>query len=271
MSRPVRLAPAVLSLVLLAAACGPQEVHELHARRVTEATPARLVVESFQGHVTVEASAVGGVDLEADKWARAVTEAGATAALHTVRVSAREEADGTLRVRVLAEDAQVPHDALGVALRLRVPAGLDVEVQTRDGDVDVDVPVRALAVRTTEGAVRVAAADGPVGVEAQDGPVDVAGRVAALEVRTTNGAVTFTGALGEGVVHVLRTTHAPLTVRLPADAAFEVEARGARVRSDFAVEGERAEGLVRGAVGARPAFGLRLETTHAGVVLAHVE
>ena len=63
------LAPVLLSLL---SACGVQEVQEGYARRLMEGTPARVVVESFQGPVRLEASA-GGVDVAVDKRARAVT------------------------------------------------------------------------------------------------------------------------------------------------------------------------------------------------------
>ena len=106
--------------------------------------------------------------------------------------------------------------------------------------------------RTSNGPVTLAAASGAVAIETSNGPVTVgATDPVTLHVRTSNGGITFDGPLQAGDT-VLETSNGPVELRLPADAAFSIDATTSnnKVSSEFASDGATPESELRGTVGA---------------------
>jgi DUF4097 and DUF4098 domain-containing protein YvlB len=114
--------------------------------------------------------------------------------------------------------------------------------------------------------------EGPLVVDTSNGPVAIeAGKPVSLDVRTSNGGITFAGALDAGEA-TLETSNGAVELRLPADAAFTVDARtsASKATSDYAIVGSVEESALLGTVGAPEAAAatrLSIRTSNAPISL----
>jgi len=72
----------------------------------------------------------------------------------------------------------------------------------------------------------------------------------ALDLHTSNGGITFDGSLQQGQA-TLETSNGPVELRLPADAAFAIDAStsNGKITSEFQVEGTAADDALEGTAG----------------------
>jgi DUF4097 and DUF4098 domain-containing protein YvlB len=116
----------------------------------------------------------------------------------------------------------------------------------------VDGAADGLTVRTSNAPVELAGVAGEVAVETSNGPVRVAaGGPVSITLRTSNAGITFEGGLLPGAA-TFETSNAPVALRLPADAAFTLDASTshARATSAFPIEGSVSDDSLSGTVGA---------------------
>jgi DUF4097 and DUF4098 domain-containing protein YvlB len=72
----------------------------------------------------------------------------------------------------------------------------------------------------------------------------------ALDLHTSNGGITFDGSLQQGQA-TIEASNGPVELRLPADAAFTIDAStsNGKITSDFQVEGTASDGALKGTAG----------------------
>ena len=108
-------------------------------------------------------------------------------------------------------------------------------------------------------------ARGTLDLDTSNGAVDVVADDVAIDVETSNGAITFEGRPAAGS-HRFETSNGAVTLVLPADAAFELDAEtsNGKVTSDFEGLGEPAR-AVKGRVGEAPGASIRVRTSNGGI------
>jgi RNA polymerase sigma factor (sigma-70 family) len=244
----------------------------------------RIVVELYNGAIEVDANAEGGVDARVTKEGRGQTEEAAKEALKAVDLRMTQEGD-TVRIRATRTDEKDTKHNSGVSAVLKVPPGATLDLQTRNGAVVVNggtSPVQVatsngsiqtknskgtLDLSTSNGAITVTGATSQVKVKTTNGPVTIKSERSLVTAQTSNGAVHFQGALGAGV-NSLRTSNGSITVSLPADTRFHLDAETShgRITSDF--KGEKVAGRklrLSTTVGRDPAITLQLHTSNGGI------
>jgi DUF4097 and DUF4098 domain-containing protein YvlB len=135
---------------------------------------------------------------------------------------------------------------------LLVPAATRLELETSNGPISVSDVSGGVDARTSNGPVTLAGTSGAVAIETSNGPVTVgATDPVTLDVHTSNGGITFDGSLQPGDT-VLETSNGPVELRLPADAAFTIDATTSnnKVSSEFAADGATTESELRDTFGA---------------------
>jgi DUF4097 and DUF4098 domain-containing protein YvlB len=154
-----------------------------------------------------------------------------------------------------------------------VPPQTALQLVTSNGPIGVRDTWGSVDARTSNGPVNLSEMVGPISVETSNGPVGVeAGEAVSLQVATSNGGITFDGELGPGE-HRLETSNGPVTMSLPADAVFTVDARTSanKASSDFAISGPTAEeGSLVGVVGspeAAAATTITIRTSNAPIAI----
>jgi hypothetical protein len=213
-------------------------------------TPVR--VESFNGGI--DASVVAGEEVSASvaRTGAGADQEAAEADRDAIAVTL-ELVEGVALLRALYTPSPGSIGAdRGVNVTLRVPASSPLDLVTSNGPVNVDGAVDGVTVRTSNAPVELTAVAGGVAVETSNGPVRVAaGGPVSVALRTSNAGITFSGGLEAGDA-TFETSNAPVVLRLPAEAAFELDAStsSARVTSAFAVEGPASDDSLSGTVGA---------------------
>jgi hypothetical protein len=204
-------------------------------------TPMR--VETFNGGISVSPSAGSVISAEVVRRAEGADSAEAEASRDAIAVTL-EMVDGVALLRAIhtPDPASIPGGS-GAAITLRVPPQTELELVTSNGPIGVRDTWGGLDARTSNGPVSLSDMVGAVTVETSNGPVGVeAGERVALQVRTSNGGITFDGALAAGE-HRLETSNGPVTLTLPPDAAFTLDAGTSanKATSDFAISGPATE------------------------------
>jgi hypothetical protein len=283
-------------LIAAAAGCAGfapgQTAETLVSKSFTAPKGTKVLVRSFNGAVQAGVGEDAEVEAKVIKRGSGRTKEEAEADLANVEVSFEQEAD-TIKV-VARRKAGSPAVAnSGAAVSLTVPAGTVLEFETSNGPVTVTGPVGDVSVKSSNGDVSVKGTKGDlklsssnawIKVEGGTGRVDVAtsnGSVrveaaqARVTARTTNGPVEFTGSLADGD-NEFETSNGPVTVALPASAAFRLDAHtsNADIDSDFEVrnyETRRGPGRptadLRGDVGDKPAMRVRVRTSNGSVTV----
>jgi DUF4097 and DUF4098 domain-containing protein YvlB len=145
-----------------------------------------------------------------------------------------------------------------------------VDARTSNGAVTLADLGAGATVRTSNGAVEIAGS-GILDVETSNGRVAIEGTAATVRASTSNGDLSFEGTFSDGAQQ-LRTSNNPITVRLPADASFALDAStsNANVTLDgFSIRttGAASGGALQGTVGTGgPSVILR--TSNAAIVVS---
>jgi hypothetical protein len=237
---------------------------------VPAGTPAR--VETFNGAIEVSPASGAQVQAEVDRRGEGTDTAAAETNRDAIEVSL-ELVDGVALLRAVytPSPGSIPGGS-GAGVRLLVPAGTALQLVTSNGPISVGETAAGLEARTSNGPVRLSGVAGPVSVDTSNGPVTIeAGGPATLDIHTSNGGITVDGALQPGET-ALETSNGAVEMRLPADAAFSVDAStsASKASSEFAIDGSVEESALRGIAGApeaASATSLTIRTSNAPITL----
>jgi rhodanese-related sulfurtransferase/DUF4097 and DUF4098 domain-containing protein YvlB len=145
-----------------------------------------VVVEVFNGNITVDAAAEGAVEVEVTKTALGETREDAQANLELIAVQMQQEGD-TIRIAAKGVDDGKEGDPQSIEYAKR-------QVSARSADVVVKVPASAaLELRTSFGEVKVVGIAGDVDAKSDSGSVAASGGKGALRLASDFGDVTVDG------------------------------------------------------------------------------
>jgi DUF4097 and DUF4098 domain-containing protein YvlB len=98
--------------------------------------------------------------------------------------------------------------------------------------------------------------------------VEIAAQEAHVKAESSNGAVTFAGSLADGE-SLLKTSFGSISVTLPADAQFQLEAQTSFGSIDtgfkLATDAKQSKTQVRGTVGENPKSTLKVVTSNGNI------
>ena len=217
---------------------------------VPDGTPVR--VETFNGGIEVSAKSGQGISAEVERTGEGSDEEEAEADRDAIEVTL-ELIDGAALLRAVYTPSpdSIPGGS-GASVALTVPASTPLELVTSNGPITVRDISGGIDARTSNGPVDLGGVAGTLAVETSNGPV-MAGTTGpvTLDIRTSNGGITFDGTLQPGDA-TLETSNGPVELRLPADAAFTIDATtsNSKASSEFEVGGAATESELRGTVGA---------------------
>jgi len=217
---------------------------------VPAGTPVR--VETFNGGIEVSRSSGSDLSAEVERTGEGSDKGEAEANRDAIEVTL-EVVDGVALLRAIytPSPASIPGGS-GAAVTLEVPASTRLELMTSNGPIAVRDISGGVDARTSNGPVNLSGVDGALAVETSNGPVTVGttGPVT-LAVHTSNGGITFDGSLHPGDA-TFETSNGPVELRLPADAAFTIDATtsNSKATSEFEVDGVATESELQGTVGA---------------------
>jgi RNA polymerase sigma factor (sigma-70 family) len=249
-----------------------------------------VVVELYNGAIEVDANAEGGVDARVTKEGHGQTEEAAKEALKAVDLKMTQEGD-TVRIRATRTDEKDTKHNSSVSAVLKVPPETTLDLQTRNGAVVVNGGTRPVQVVTANGSIQTKNSKGTLNLSTSNGAITVTGATSQVKLKTTNGPITiksegslvtaqtsngavhFLGALGAGVSS-LHTSNGGITVTMPADTRFHVDAETShgRITSDF--KGEKVAGSklrLSTTVGRDPAITLQLHTSNGEISIRRQE
>ncbi len=234
---------------------------------VEPATP--VIVETFNGSITVEQGPPEKVECEVVKHAKGADDAKARDELRTVSVTMGSLGDA---VRVTARRlSSLPNHGSGATIRLRVPEGTPVVLNTSNGPIRVDGVGAQVEAHASNGRIEIDGAVGVLDLNASNGGIRCDAQDAILKVETSNGEVEFRGTLapGHGSIH---TSNGAVTLRLPEETAFRVDAKATngKVESDFDLDRQRTSSRSRHLVGYHgdePAVDLKVRTSNGTIRL----
>ncbi len=268
-------------------------------RSVTVAGATTLDVSTFNGDIDVLPGPDGTVNAQVKRTGEGSSEAAALADAQNIDVALVLQGSTAVLTATYTPSPDRVTGSRGAAATVSVPAGSSVKLVTSNGAVTVrdiagavtattsngritvdnaasavvveatngEIIVRGNATgvhaRTSNGAVTVDGAGGVVDVRTSNGPIQLTGaRDATLDVGTSNGRVTFTGSMAIGT-HRLEVSNGPISITLPADASFGIDATttNAKVKTAFAMTpaGAVTDTELHATVGANP--GIRITAT----------
>jgi hypothetical protein len=143
-----------------------------------------------------------------------------------------------------------------------------LDLTTSFGAIEVDAPSEAVKATTSNGAIKIRGARGRVRASTSFGGVEVEAANATVAAETSNGSVKFTGTLADGE-HTLHTSFGGISVTLPADARFRLDAQTSFGKVTTGFDLRPASGSdkthLRGTVGDNPAVSLKLTTSNGNI------
>jgi ToastRack found in some PspC len=227
------------------------EVTEHLERSASVTAPVNLFVDVPVGNITVRASAVDQVVLQATKRAWGWNRSQAETMLHNIAVSFEQSGD------------QIRVKAAGLTTVQNVPRSPQV-------DITISVPEEtAMKLVSNVGRILVAGTHGNAYVKADVGQVvlqDVA-PTGSLQVETRVATIDLVGLLTDNTTYRLTSDVGRIALRLPPDSSFSIDARSdiGIVRVEFPVAGRSSrQGFVgeevRGDVGTNPTAELYLRS-----------
>jgi DUF4097 and DUF4098 domain-containing protein YvlB len=223
------------------------------------------------------------VEARVVKRSRAVTEEEAQAGLKNIEVTMTQEKE---TVRITARRLRERWvDLERVAALVRVPAGAVLDLGTGNGPVNLTGGTGGVKVRTSNGPIQVKDSKGTLRLTTTNGPIVVTGAKGVAELKTSNGridlqaeqavvtahssngAISFGGSLAGGA-HSFSSNNGRITLTLPADARFRVDAAtgNGTVRNEFPAKvtaGTRRR--LQATVGERPAATVKLQTGNGSI------
>lgn len=288
--RPVAIVALAAALVV-GAGCGasPLEARSTETRQlsVSGVTQAAVVIETFNGDVTVRAGDPGRVDATVEVTGTGPTQAEADADRANVATTLEEEA-GRVRLRAVYGPNPASPGNRGAAATVTVPPGSELDIRTSNGAVTVEGIGAAVRVATSNGPVTVRGSSADTVVETSNGEVEVTAATGTIDARSSNARVTvratdavvavatssgdvrFEGDLAPGDSS-FTTSNAAVGLVLPADAAFALDAStsNGRISVGFPLvsSGAASDTMVQGTVGTDPAIAVTIETSNGAVTV----
>jgi DUF4097 and DUF4098 domain-containing protein YvlB len=293
-----RLAP----VLLLIAGCGPFKLSnrfsavETVLKNFSVNGKQQIIADTFNGSIDVLTGPSDKVDIKVTKRTGGPSQAEADEDLDNIEVDI-EQVGNKVTVHVRSVN-QKPFIERGAALEIQVPEGSALELHTTNGKINAtgllgDIVARSsnggiqtqstqgnLDLQTSNGGLKVEGGVGKVIAKSSNGSIDIATDKALLDVRSSNGRVAFRGKLIAGE-HKLNTSNSSVTVKLPDDAGFKLEARtsNGRISNAFTGEGESgtpsrkkkpAKSQLSGVFGKQPANAtLDIQTSNGNIEIKH--
>ncbi len=275
------------------------------SRSVTVPATSTVDVRTFNGDIDVVPGPDGTVSAQVKRTGEGPSESAALADAQKIDVTLTLQGSTAILTATYTPSPDRITGSRGAAATVTVPAGSSLKLATSNGEIAVrgvsggvtattsngrvtvedaaaavsidatngEVAVRGQATRvrarTSNGAIRVDGAGGVVDIETTNGAIEVTGgRDVSLTAGTSNGRVAFTGTLAGGT-QVLRNSNGPITVTLPADATFGIDASttNGKVTTAFAVTttGVASDKELHGTVGQGPAARISATTSNGDV------
>lgn len=216
---------------------------------VREGTPVR--VETFNGGIEVRPGTGAVISAEVIRTGHGPDQEAAEADRDAIEVTLTEvDGVGVLRAVYTPDPMSVPSGS-GAAVSLFVPPEARLELLTSNGPISVRGMGGGLEARTSNSPIELDEVAGSIAAATSNGPITVATSTpVSMELQTSNGGITVEGGLLPGDT-VLETSNGPVELRLPADAAFTIDARTSAgdVSSEFDLDGSMVDGTMAGTVG----------------------
>jgi hypothetical protein len=213
------------------------------SRSFTVDTPAELVVDVNVGRVEVEVGRGDTLEIQGEVEAYGVSQADAEGNLAGVRLDATQSGQTVRVTGSWTEPGQgFRFQSPRITLRITVPQDTAVSITMDVGDISIE---------DTRGNLRIQSDVGRVQVE----DVEV---IDSLEITTDVAEIDYDGSLTEGAVYRLESDVGSITMDIPDDSSFRIDASSdlGTVDVDFAVVGETTQGFanktVQGTVGENP-------------------
>jgi len=219
------------------------------ALEVPAGTPAR--VETFNGSIEVSASPGTQITAQVERRGEGADQAKAEANRDGIQVTL-ELVDGVavLRAVYTPDPTSIP-GGNGASVTLQVPTATPLELVTSNGPITVRDGSAGLSAQTSNGPIALSGVAGTLQADTSNGPITVSTTGPAIpELRTSNGGITFDGTLQAGEA-ALDTSNGAVELRLPADAAFTIDAStsNSKATSEFPIAGTTEDDALRGTVG----------------------
>jgi hypothetical protein len=252
-----RLAP----ICLIIAGCGPfklssrftavETVLKSYAVQGTQ----QIVADTFNGAIDVLTGATDKVEIKVTKRAGGSSQEAADDELDNIEVSFDQTGD-KIAIHVKSINPR-PFQNRGAAIEVQVPEGSQLDLRTTNGKVSTvgllgntiahnsNGSIQAqgtrgtLSLETSNGPISIKGGVGKISAKSTNGSIDIVADKAVLDAHTSNGRINYQGSLGAGS-HVLTTSNGSVSVKMPADAAFKLEAStsNGRINSDFTSDSE---------------------------------
>ncbi len=257
----------VVALGLLLSACGVIYQQEVKEQSFQTSSSPLVVVDNVSGHLSVGPSTGNEVLVTIIEHGTGNSSGEARERLKALQVELSQEKD-TVTLTTRRESGNAAR--AWAEVELKVPSQATLSLRTGDGRITTRGLSGALTLITSEGSIQVDGDSHYLRAETRSGRISLSsGRAAQVEARTTNGEILYTGALA-GEQHVFETTSGNVTLSLPPDSAFRLEASTSTGRVDvgFPLVAEN-QGLehVRGTVGHAPEADITIRVTNGNIAV----
>ena len=261
--RNLVLAMTVLAMIA-AVGCGDggfnysssDEPIETHQDSFEVGESPRLVVVSFNGGITVEASSDGGIEVMA-----------------TIRradhVEYRVEQEGNTVTVVASRQERTTGNSPGAEIVVSVPANTQVKLVTSNGAIVVRGTVRSGDVKTSNGAIELTDVKGTFVADTSNGLISVRGIVGTVNLETSNGNIEFAGEMIPGGRNDIRTSNGSIDIVLRGTPSVEVDAttRNGTIKSDVPIRTSSTKSTsLQGTIGSGEAD-LRIDTANGSITI----
>jgi DUF4097 and DUF4098 domain-containing protein YvlB len=266
---------ALVLLVGLSLACGnglginPFTAQETVSQSFETSAPPQVVVETFNGTITVVTDTASTVQADVTKRGSGFGQAEAQQDLKNIQVSMTQEG-GAIRIIARRTDQRQNTGNSGAAVSLKAPSGTILDLRTSNGSVTVTGSTGDVTVNTSNGRVQVMGGTGHLKLDTSNGSIEVDAENAVVTALTSNGQINFRGTLAQGD-HSFRTSNGRIVLTLPASASFRFDATtsNGKIMSDWAVNrvGGTDEDHLGGTVGENSATFIELRTSNGSIEL----
>jgi len=197
----------------------------------TPAAP-HVIVQTSNGNITATTSPGNQARITVTKYSSGRDDVEAAKNLKIVEVTMDQEGDA-IHVGIKRTD-NAPWSNWGANVHLDVPVGSQLTFRSSNGNLSSRQVGGKQSLRTSNGNITVTDGTGEVDMETKNGSITVTALNAAIRARTSNGRIVFDGTFAKGN-HCLETRNGSISITLPPDATFHVDAstRNGSVRSDF--------------------------------------
>jgi hypothetical protein len=198
-----------------------------------------LVVNTFNGNVTVTAIGLGTADVSVTPHGTGLSDADAEAALNAITVTV-DQTGPTLTITATAVGDAPIGSSRGADVDVQIPVDTAATVTSSNGQVQVINVDGPTTIRTSNGSATTRAGTG-FDIQTSNGSVELSeptgtiaaitsnagiqvldARTASATVQTSNGPIDFSGALAAGP-QSFTTSNAGLSLRFPADQGFTMD------------------------------------------------